>query len=458
MAAAAYRSATELVDERTGLVHDYTRKTGVESAQVVLASGETVDRSALWNAAEGAEHRKDSRTAREWIVALPAELDAGQRQALALSFAGELAGRYGCAADVCIHQPDREGDHRNHHAHILTTTRRVRLDDSGRPVMGDKTGIELSDTKRRAQGLGPARDEVTAVRGLWASLANTALEQAGRSERVDARSLAAQGIEREATTHLGPTASEMERRGRASDRGDGNRQAQANNARRAVLTAEVVDLAAARRVRRAAELEALFKDDAPAAPRVAPPAVVPSPVVDQGKAVAAAQAVVERWDRSVKALTDARRKRAEKLEVRIYRQVEAIRDQRSGYARAHDAKRPSEPRGLLAVFKQRGYELAMDAWREVAGRIEQWRKAREDSLIRREGVVRRWSNPISSPLPYVAAKRIARQQPDLAAALEPAKKVVMEHRMERMRQQQAEAQRRKLERGGRGRGGGGRGL
>ncbi|KVK70070.1 hypothetical protein L905_27815, partial [Agrobacterium sp. TS43] len=114
------------------------------------------------------------------------------------------------------------------------------------PVMGDKASIELSDKARRAQGLGPAADEVKAVRGLWEQTANSVLAKAGRAERIDARSLAAQGIDREATTHLGPTASEMERRGRVSDRADGNRQVAANNAQRKALTAEIIDLKAER--------------------------------------------------------------------------------------------------------------------------------------------------------------------------------------------------------------------
>lgn len=222
----------ELVDARTGLIHDYTRRGGVVSAEIILPGGLSADRGVLWNAAEAAERRKDSRTAREWIVALPAELDADGRAALARSFGVELARRYGVAVDVAVHAPDREGDGRNHHAHILTTTRTVELDEGGAVVLGEKATIEQSDTKRRAAGLGPAADEVTSVRELWESLANGALERSGRSERIDARSLAAQGIDREPTQHLGPVASDMERRGEASDRGDGNRQAQANNVER----------------------------------------------------------------------------------------------------------------------------------------------------------------------------------------------------------------------------------
>ena len=246
VAAAAYRAGVALVDARTGLVHDYTRKGGVELTEILTPDGLGVERNALWNAAELAEQRKDARTAREWIVALPAELDAGQRCDLARDFAQALVARYGVAADLAIHAPDREGDHRNHHAHLLTTTRQFSRAPDGGLVLGAKAHIELSDKARRERGLGAAADEVKAVRELWEHTANAALERAGVEARIDARSLQAQGIDQEATQHLGPAASEMERRGKASDRGDGNREVSVNNTERARLAAEIIDLQAER--------------------------------------------------------------------------------------------------------------------------------------------------------------------------------------------------------------------
>ncbi|MFO3664258.1 MobQ family relaxase, partial [Pseudomonas amygdali] len=252
VAAAAYRSGTELVDMRTGLVHDYTRRGGVVSTEIMLPDGTSAERNALWNAAESAEKRKDGRTGREWIIALPAELDEGARQELASAFGIELATRYGVAVDLAIHLPDREGDSRNHHAHVMTTTRQVSRDAAGLLVMGEKSTIELSDTKRRGMGLGSAADEVVAIRQLWERMANRALENAGSDARIDSRSLKAQGLDREATTHLGPVASDMERRNKASDRGDGNRQVAANNALREQLSAQILDLNAFRAARQAA--------------------------------------------------------------------------------------------------------------------------------------------------------------------------------------------------------------
>lgn len=242
VAAIAYRTACRLVDERTGQVHDYTRKGGVLSTEILLPDGSSAERNALWNAAEAAEKRKDARTAREWVIALPSELDAQQRQELAVGFGIELATRYGVAVDLAIHAPDHEGDNRNHHAHILTTTRQVHRDETGALLLGKKAVIELSDRDRRALGLGAIGEEITAVRKLWEQTANRALEQAGRAERIDSRSLKAQGIDREATRHMGPSATEMERRGIQTDRGDLNRQAAANNQERAQLVAEVIDL------------------------------------------------------------------------------------------------------------------------------------------------------------------------------------------------------------------------
>jgi hypothetical protein len=268
VAAAAYRAGVELVDARTGLVHDYTRKGGVEHTEILTPDGLGAERNGLWDAAELAEKRKDARTAREWIVALPSELTAGQRTDLARDFGQCLVERYGVAVDFAIHAPDREGDHRNHHAHLLTTTRQVSRGPDGGLVLGAKAHIELSDKARRENGLGAAADEVKAVRELWERTANAALERAGVDARIDARSLQAQGIDREASQHLGPVASEMERRGKASDRGDGNREVSDHNMERARLSAEIIDLQAERerRARREAarrELEASHWEKCP---------------------------------------------------------------------------------------------------------------------------------------------------------------------------------------------------
>src|SRR3546814_258503 len=126
-AAAAYRAGVEITDERTGLVHDYTRKQGVEHNALVVpadAPAGARDRAVLWNAAEQAETRKNSTVAREYEIALPAELSAEARRELALGLAREISERHGVAVDVVIHAPGREGEHRNHNAHRMTKTPR----------------------------------------------------------------------------------------------------------------------------------------------------------------------------------------------------------------------------------------------------------------------------------------------------------------------------------------------
>jgi hypothetical protein len=201
-AAAAYRAGVEIADTRTGEVHDYTRKRGIVSADLVLPAGApewAADRSALWNAAEHAERRKDACVAREYEVALPSELPANARRQLAVAFAQEMADREGCAVDVAIHEPSKGGDNRNHHAHIMRTTRQV-----GAEGLGAKLDTEKAGRNRAA--------DLKAVRARWAELTNEHLRQHGIEATVDHRSLKAQGIDREPTQHLGPTATAIERR------------------------------------------------------------------------------------------------------------------------------------------------------------------------------------------------------------------------------------------------------
>lgn len=226
VAAAAYRSGALLVDERTGEVADYTRKRGVVHTEIIApadAPAWALDRAALWNAAEAAERRKNSVVAREYELALPAELPAAERQAAAAAFGRWLADRFGVAVDVAIHAPGGAGDQRNHHAHVLTTTRAL-----GPEGFAGKTR-ELDDRKSGA---------VEEVRAKWAEISNAALERAQVAERVDHRSHERRGIEEAPTVHLGPAAAAMERRGVETERGTWNRLvSRANAAFRAALEA-----------------------------------------------------------------------------------------------------------------------------------------------------------------------------------------------------------------------------
>uniref|UniRef100_UPI00259AE249 MobA/MobL family protein n=1 Tax=uncultured Aliiroseovarius sp. TaxID=1658783 RepID=UPI00259AE249 len=203
----------------------YTRKQGIEDTFIVApadAPDWVQDRSALWNAAEAGESRRNSVTAREWEVALPAELSAEARSQIARDFAQALVDRYGVAADVVVHAPHREGDQRNHHAHILTTTRVM-----GEDGLGAKTRI-LDAAKTGGV-------EIEEMRGVWAQLQNHALEREGQEQRVDHRSLEAQRevalgrgedlvameLDRAPEIKLGPAANAMERQAMQAAEVDG---------------------------------------------------------------------------------------------------------------------------------------------------------------------------------------------------------------------------------------------
>ena len=218
VAAAAYRSASSLVDERTGEVFDFTRKGGVLSSEIVTPAGVPVpERAALWNAAEAAERRKDARVAREWRAALPHELNEADRKELATRMGQAIADRYGVAVDVCIHAPDKEGDDRNFHVHMLATTRTIGADGT----LGAKAVIELANKDRQKAGIpGTSQGDIIEIRQQWAELTNEALERAGISARVDHRSYADQGVELTPTRHISSDAVAMARRGLEADRID----------------------------------------------------------------------------------------------------------------------------------------------------------------------------------------------------------------------------------------------
>ena len=159
----------------------------------------------------------NARVAREYLVALPVELSPPQRLGLVRGFSRELTDRYGFAVDFAIHAPrDFPGsDPRNFHAHLLATTREIA--PSG---LGAKTTLELNDRTRGELGLKPVIHELLHVRERWANVANEALREAHFSVRIDHRSLAAQGIDREPRPHIPRAAFEMERHGYRSGLAD----------------------------------------------------------------------------------------------------------------------------------------------------------------------------------------------------------------------------------------------
>jgi hypothetical protein len=168
----------KLKDERTGLTHDFTRKDGVAHSEIVSNLDIEIDRSQLWNLAEKSENRKDARTAREWVIALPDELDADQRKDLAKAFAKALVDRYGVIADLAIHEPSKGGNDKNHHAHIMLTTRKAELDPENNLTLTTKQKLNsVTPNENPQHGYNPRRHQTNS--GNMGRLSQSRLEQAG---------------------------------------------------------------------------------------------------------------------------------------------------------------------------------------------------------------------------------------------------------------------------------------
>ena len=299
VAASAYLSCSRLYNDYDGIQHDYTKKQGLVWQEVFLpeyAPQDWQDREKLWNAVEEVETAKDSRLAREFVVALPIELNREEQVALLQEFIWEQFVSDGMCADAAIHDTDGH----NPHAHILLTVRP--LDAQGKwqyktekeylcmkngeergftaaefrtaqadgwekqyPYKVGKKKVYMTPSAAEAQGLVRAdkhpkstrygrqnpiperwnsEEQLTAWREAWADVSNRCLERAGREERIDHRSNAARGLDEIPTVHEGVTAQALERRGIISDRCEINRQIKADNALLRELKAEIKKLAA----------------------------------------------------------------------------------------------------------------------------------------------------------------------------------------------------------------------
>ena len=285
VAASAYLSCSRLYNDYDGIQHDYTKKQGLVWQEVFLpeyAPQEWKDREQLWNAVEEVETAKDSRLAREFVVALPIELSREEQIELLQEFIQEQFLSDGMCADAAIHDTDGH----NPHAHILLTVRP--LDKQGKwqyktekeylcmkngeergftaaefraaqnegwekqyPYKVGKKKVYMTPSAAEAQGLVRAdkhpkstrygrqnpiserwnsEEQLTAWRAAWADVSNRCLERAGREERIDHRSNAARGLDEQPTIHEGVTARALERKGIIADRCEINRQIKANNA------------------------------------------------------------------------------------------------------------------------------------------------------------------------------------------------------------------------------------
>lgn len=205
VASAAYRSGSLMLDERTGLTHDYTRKSGVAEAVILTpatAPAWCTNRAELWNAVEKAERRKNSQLAREIELAIPHELPQDAARETVLAFVRENFVSQGMIADVAFHHMDKT----NPHAHIMLTTRAIGPAGFSGKVRdwNDRTHAET-------------------WRASWADHANRALANADYQEEIDHRSYERQGLEKTPGIHLGKSACAMETRGIETERGEQNR-------------------------------------------------------------------------------------------------------------------------------------------------------------------------------------------------------------------------------------------
>ena len=299
VAASAYLSCSRLYNDYDGIQHDYTKKQGLVWQEVFLpeyAPQEWQDREKLWNAVEEVETAKDSRLAREFVVALPIELSREQQIELLQDFIREQFVSDGMCADAAIHDTDGH----NPHAHILLTVRP--LDERGKwqyktekeylcmrngeergftaaefksaqndgwekqyPYKVGKKKVYMTPSAAEAQELIRAdkhpkstrygrqnpiserwnsEEQLVSWRVAWADVTNRYLESAGREERIDHRSNAARGLDEIPTIHEGVTVQALERKGIVSDRCEMNRQIRADNALLWELKAEIKKLAA----------------------------------------------------------------------------------------------------------------------------------------------------------------------------------------------------------------------
>jgi MobA/MobL family len=257
VAAAAYRAGQRLKDERTGEIFAFERRGGVLDSFIFLpgkAPAWARRRARLWNEAERAEPRANGRLATELELALPHELTPAQRKQLLKDFLAPIIVHYRVTADVALHAPGKESDHRGFHAHVLLTHRELGADGFGeiadtRIIMRKRKGQPVEE---KIAGIAATPADVRAIRKAWEQAVNCAYEQAGLDIRVDHRSHEDRGIGQEPTRHLGPIATGMERRGVPTERGGLNRAIQQrNHARQEARSLEAEVAAIKARIRQA---------------------------------------------------------------------------------------------------------------------------------------------------------------------------------------------------------------
>ena len=239
VAAAAYRSGEKLTNEWDGLTHDYTKKGGVVHSEILLpahAPPAFSDRSTLWNSVELSEKSNNAQLAREVEIALPVELSREEQTRLVREYCSSQFVSKGMIADFNLHDTGSG----NPHAHILLTMRP--LDEKGawlpkskKEYVLDENGekIRLPSGRYKTRKVDLVdwnnRENAEVWRRAWADLTNEFLAQNNRPERIDHRSYERQGIDQIPTVHVGVSATQMEKKGIVTERGELNRSIKAAN-------------------------------------------------------------------------------------------------------------------------------------------------------------------------------------------------------------------------------------
>jgi ATP-dependent exoDNAse (exonuclease V) alpha subunit len=235
VAAAAYRSGEKIVNAYDGITHDYTRKSGVVHTEMLLPDhvpAEYADRAVLWNAVEKSERYKTAQLAREIELALPVELTREQNISLVCKYVNQHFVSAGMCADIAIH--DKEDG--NPHAHIMLTMRPIEKDGKWGQKSRTENGIKIPTVDWNEQTR--AED----WRQGWADICNHFLEKNNHTERINHRSYERQGIDQIPTIHLGVAASQMEKKGIRTERGDINREIEVSNQKLRQLKARIAKL------------------------------------------------------------------------------------------------------------------------------------------------------------------------------------------------------------------------
>ena len=239
VAASAYRSGEKIKNEYDGIVHDFTRKGGIAHTEILLpqnAPQEFSDRGTLWNSVEKIEKSKNSQLAREIEIALPKELDREKQIELVREYVKENFVKVGMCAAIALHDKN-DG---NPHAHILLTMRPLNKDKtwgakSKKEYILDEKGekVKLKNGNYKTRKINTVdwteQDKAEHWRKAWADITNKYLEENSIQEKVDHRSYQRQGIEQIPTIHLGVSATQMEKKGIATDRGNINREIKHQN-------------------------------------------------------------------------------------------------------------------------------------------------------------------------------------------------------------------------------------